>query len=229
MPPSTWLTLLHEHWAIAVIRCNQLEQGQQMAQAVARGGIRLIEITWNSDRPSELIHRLRSTLPDCWIGAGTLLTQADVRDAIAAGAQFLFTPHVAPELIYLAASLNVPVVAGALSPTEIVQAWQAGAASVKVFPVQAMGGIEYIKSLQGPLGHIRLIPTGGVTVENAPAFLTVGAIAVGLSGSLFPSQAVIQGDWDLISRQAKSLIERGGSRRQEMRGQEEGTLPDPGS
>jgi 2-dehydro-3-deoxyphosphogluconate aldolase/(4S)-4-hydroxy-2-oxoglutarate aldolase len=211
MLPSSWLRLLHQQRAIAVIRCSQFEVGQQMAKAVAEGGIRLIEITWNSDRPAELIRWLRSTLPDHWIGAGTLLTQAQVKDAIAAGAQFLFTPHVAPDLIRLATAQGVPMVAGALSPTEIVQAWQAGAASVKVFPVQAMGGVQYIQSLQGPLGEIPLIPTGGVTVENTSEFLTAGAIAVGLSGSLFPKQAVSQGDWQTISQRASNLINGTGS------------------
>lgn len=179
-----------------------------MAQAVAAGGIRLIEITWNSDRPADLITQLRSDLPDCWIGAGTLLTQEQVKGAIAAGAQFLFTPHVDQGLIELAISQDVPIVPGALSPTEIVQAWQAGASSVKVFPVQAMGGASYIRSLQGPLGQIPLIPTGGVTVENARSFLDAGAIAVGLSGDLFPQSAVSQGNWDLITQRAAMLIEQ---------------------
>jgi 2-dehydro-3-deoxyphosphogluconate aldolase/(4S)-4-hydroxy-2-oxoglutarate aldolase len=206
MLSSSWLRLLHQQRAIAVIRCGQFEVGQQMAKAVADGGIRLIEITWNSDRPAELICWLRSTLPDHWIGAGTLLTQAQVKEAIAAGAQFLFTPHVAPDLIELAANQNIPLVAGALSPTEIVQAWQAGAASVKVFPVQTMGGVQYIQSLQGPLGEIPLVPTGGVTIENAREFLAAGAIAVGLSGSLFPKRAVSQGDWQAISQRTSKLI-----------------------
>ncbi|MGA7933006.1 MAG: bifunctional 4-hydroxy-2-oxoglutarate aldolase/2-dehydro-3-deoxy-phosphogluconate aldolase [Kovacikia sp.] len=206
MAPSLWLPLLRQHRVIAVIRCDQFEIGQQMAKAVAEGGIRLIEITWNSDRPAELIYWLRSALPDHWIGAGTLLTLTQVQEAIAAGAQFLFTPHVAPELIQLAANHEVPLVAGALSPTEIVQAWQAGAASVKVFPVHAVGGTEYIKSLQGPLGQIPLVPTGGVTLENAKEFLAAGAIAVGLSGSLFPQQTVNQGDWLIVSQRAKSLV-----------------------
>lgn len=177
-----------------------------MANAVAAGGMHLIEITWNSDRPAELVRKLRANLPDCWIGAGTLLTVDQMQAAIDAGAQFLFTPHIAPDLIRLAVQQQVPIVAGALSPTEIITAWQAGASSVKVFPVQSLGGVDYIRNLQGPLGEIPLVPTGGVTIANARDFLRAGAIAVGLSGDLFPRSAIHQGNWDVITQQAKTLM-----------------------
>ncbi|MBW4695200.1 MAG: bifunctional 4-hydroxy-2-oxoglutarate aldolase/2-dehydro-3-deoxy-phosphogluconate aldolase [Lyngbya sp. HA4199-MV5] len=203
-----WHTLLQKFRAIAVIRAPQFEVGYAMAKAAAAGGMRLIEITWDSDRASALIHTLRLQLPDCTIGTGTILDEAQLKAAIAAGAQFLFTPHVAPSLIERAVAQAVPIIPGALSPTEIVSAWQAGASSVKVFPVQALGGVAYIQSLQGPLGQIPLIPTGGVTVENAPAFLAAGAVAVGLSSHLFPKQAVAVGDWDAIARQAATLVAR---------------------
>jgi 2-dehydro-3-deoxyphosphogluconate aldolase/(4S)-4-hydroxy-2-oxoglutarate aldolase len=178
-----------------------------MAQAVAIGGIKLIEITWNSDRPTELIETLRCDLPNCIIGAGTLMNQMQVKEAIAVGAQFLFTPHTDPVLIHLSADRGIPLIPGALSPTEIVTAWQAGAPSVKVFPIQAVGGAGYIKSLQGPLGEIPLIPTGGVTVENALAFLKAGAIAVGLSSELFPQQAIAARDWQIVTQRALILLQ----------------------
>ena len=132
-----------------------------MAQAVAAGGMRLIEITWNSERAADLISQLQSELPNCVIGSGTLLTLEDLQGAIAAGAQFCFTPHTNLTLIQAAAKRQMPIIPGALSPTEIVTAWQAGAPCVKVFPVGAVGGAGYIRSLQGPLGQIPLIPTGG--------------------------------------------------------------------
>ncbi|WP_421655715.1 bifunctional 4-hydroxy-2-oxoglutarate aldolase/2-dehydro-3-deoxy-phosphogluconate aldolase [Leptothermofonsia sp. ETS-13] len=206
MERQHWLTVARQFRGVAVIRCNQWKLGWHMAKAVAEGGMRLIEVTWNSDRPAELIHQLRTDLPDCWIGAGTLLTPEQMKAAIAAGAQFLFTPHVEPELIRLAAKQEITVVPGALSPTEIVRAWQVGASSVKVFPVHSLGGVEYIRSLQGPLGQIPLIPTGGVTVENASEFLKAGAIAVGLSGNLFPQSAIYRQDWHEITRRAQILV-----------------------
>ena len=208
MPNQSWLTLLQQTRAIAVIRTAKIEQGRQMALAVAAGGIQLIEITWNSDRPTELIQQLRVELPNCTIGTGTLLTLDQLKEAIAAGAQFLFTPHVDPVMIQTAVAHSIPIIPGALSPTEIVTAWQAGASCVKVFPVSSVGGASYIKSLQGPLGNIPLIPTGGVTLENAKEFIAAGAIAVGLSGQLFPQQLVAQGNWSEIAQLAKNLMQQ---------------------
>lgn len=202
-----WLTLLRSERAIAVIRAQEMELGRQMAMAVAAGGMRLIEITWNTDRAPELIAKLRAELPDCTIGSGTLLDVLQLREAIAAGAQFLFTPHVNRVLIQTAVDAGVPIVPGALSPTEIVTAHQAGATCVKVFPISAVGGASYIKSLQGPLGEIPLIPTGGVTLENAKEFIKAGAIAVGLAGELFPQKLVQVGDWETIRYKAYRLRE----------------------
>jgi 2-dehydro-3-deoxyphosphogluconate aldolase/(4S)-4-hydroxy-2-oxoglutarate aldolase len=178
-----------------------------MAKAVAAGGIRLIEITWNSDGAAELIGQLRSELPTCTIGTGTLLDMGQTRQAIAVGAQFLFSPHHDTALVETALEHNIPVIPGALSPTEILAAWQAGASSVKVFPVNALGGATYIQSLQGPLGHISLIPTGGVTLENAASFLSAGAVGVGLSGDLFPRQDLETGNWLAITERAQALID----------------------
>ena len=204
---SQWLSTLQAQRAIAVVRAPSYELGMQMAIAVAQGGMTLIEITWDSDRPTELISQLRDRLPDCQIGAGTLLTGSALQDAIAAGAQFLFSPHLNLDLVQQAVAAQVPMIPGALTPSEIVAAWQAGATCVKVFPVQSVGGADYIRHLRSPLGQIPLIPTGGVTVENAKAFLQAGAIAVGLSGGLFPRQAIVQQNWAAISRQASRLMQ----------------------
>jgi 2-dehydro-3-deoxyphosphogluconate aldolase / (4S)-4-hydroxy-2-oxoglutarate aldolase len=204
---SPWLSLVRQQRAIAVIRVPQFDLGVHLAQAVAAGGMALIEITWNSDRPTQLIEHLRTQLPHCTIGAGTLLTAAQMQEAIASGAQFLFTPHVAPTLIERAIAAQIPIVPGALTPTEIVTAWQAGATCVKVFPIQAVGGAAYLQSLRAPLGDLPLIPTGGVTVENARTFLEAGAIAVGLSGQLFPRAAIEQADWQAITAQVRRLVE----------------------
>jgi 2-dehydro-3-deoxyphosphogluconate aldolase/(4S)-4-hydroxy-2-oxoglutarate aldolase len=211
MSNQVWLSKLQQQRAIAVIRASEVKLGQQMALAVAYGGMQLIEITWNSDRAAQLISQLRSELPECTIGTGTLFNVEQLQAAINAGAQFLFTPHVDPAMIEAAAEQDIPIIPGALSPTEIVTAWSHGASCVKVFPVTAMGGATYIQSLQGPLGHIPLIPTGGVTIKNAPEFLTAGAIAVGLSGQLFPRHLVETGNWQNITQEARKLIQQLGS------------------
>ncbi|MFB2892578.1 bifunctional 4-hydroxy-2-oxoglutarate aldolase/2-dehydro-3-deoxy-phosphogluconate aldolase [Aerosakkonemataceae cyanobacterium BLCC-F50] len=208
MSRKLWVKVLQQERAIAVIRAQNWEQGCQMAKAVAAGGMKLIEITWNSDRPEKTISYLRSELPDCQIGCGTLLNLEQLEKAIASGAEFLFTPHVDLTLIQTAIKANIPIVPGALSPTEIVTAWQAGASCVKVFPIQAVGGASYIRSLQGPLGNIPLIPTGGVTLKNALEFLQAGAIAVGLAGDLFPQNLINKADWQAISTNAKNLMQQ---------------------
>lgn len=207
MDDRSWGTVIRQQRAIAVIRAPQQVVAYQMAKAVAAGGIRLIEITWNTDGAAELIGQLRSELATCTIGAGTLLNVGQTRQAIAVGAQFLFMPHRDTASIEIALERNIPVIPGALSPTEILAAWQAGASSVKVFPVNALGGATYIQSLQEPLGHIPLIPTGGVTLENAASFLSAGAVGVGLSGNLFPRQDLEADNWSAISDRAQALID----------------------
>jgi 2-dehydro-3-deoxyphosphogluconate aldolase/(4S)-4-hydroxy-2-oxoglutarate aldolase len=202
---GAWLELLRQERAIAVIRAEVLEIGQMMGQAVAVGGMRLIEVTWNSSDPVDLVKALKHSLPNCVIGAGTLQTVADVQEAIAAGAEFLFTPHTAPALIQAAVELQVPMVAGALSPTEIMTAWQAGATCVKVFPIKAVGGVSYLECIKEPLGNIPLIPTGGITISNAADFVRAGAIAVGLAGQLFPKEAIAAGDWGMVTERAIAL------------------------
>jgi 2-dehydro-3-deoxyphosphogluconate aldolase / (4S)-4-hydroxy-2-oxoglutarate aldolase len=203
-----WRQLLQKYRAIAVIRASEKRQAILMAQAVARGGMPLIEITWNSDRAAETIAQLRAQLPNCCIGTGTILTVERLKEAIACGIQFCFTPHVNQQLIETAVAFDIPIVAGALTPTEIITAWQAGATCVKVFPVSAVGGVNYIKSLRGPLAEIPLIPTGGVTLDNAEQFITAGAIAVGLSGQLFPKKQLEEENWDAIAMLATTLHQK---------------------
>lgn len=205
---SPWLTLLTKYRVIAVIRAQKKNLARQMALAVASAGIRLIEITWNTPQAAELIEQLNRELPDCVIGTGTLLNLKQMQQAVRAGAEFLFTPHIDLDIIQAAVHQDIPVIPGALTPTEIVTAWTQGATCIKVFPVQALGGAGYIKSLQGPLGHIPLIPTGGVTLENAAEFLSSGAIAIGLSSELFPKHLVMSEDWDSITRRTEMLLQK---------------------
>ena len=207
MNHQSWLTKLKKHRAIAVIRSSEKELAWQMASAVAAGGMQFIEITWNTHKAAELIAELRSEFPTLSIGTGTLLNLEQLQQAIDCGAQFLFTPHTDLAMIKTAVDAGVPIAPGAFSPTEIVAAWQAGATCVKVFPISGLGGAAYLKSLQGPLGHIPLIPTGGVTVENAKVFIDAGAIAVGLAGDLFPKNLVENRDWRAIGQIAQTLTQ----------------------
>lgn len=206
---ESWQNLLIKYRAIAVIRADRKDLAIATAKAVANGGMKLIEITWNSDRPAESIEQIRLQLPDCIVGAGTILNASQLAEAIAAGAQFIFSPHTDLQLLATAISkYRVPYIPGALTPTEIVTAWQAGASCVKVYPIETMGGASYLKNLQGPLGHIPLIPTGGVTIDNAKQMLEAGAIAVGLSSHLISPSLVANQDWDAIAERVKNLLAR---------------------
>ena len=203
-----WLKELKESPIIAVIRSPEIQIGRKMAIAVAAGGVRSIEITANSDRPWELIELLKAELPQCSIGTGTVLSLTDVHNAVACGAEYIFTPHLDTSLVRMAIESNIPIVPGALTPTEIITAWQTGATAIKIFPIQSVGGTDYLRILQGPIGQIPLIPSGGVTVSDALEFITAGAIGVGLSSCLFPPGEIHSEDWMSITNRASNLIAR---------------------
>ena len=205
---SSWLNLLQRHRIIAVVRADNAVIAREIALAAAAGGIKLIEIAWNTDRAESLIPKLQQELPDCKIGAGTVLDIDSAERAIACGCSFLFTPHTNLDLISKCLQNNVPVIAGALTPTEILAAWQAGAAAVKVFPIKVVGGVDYLKCLQPILCDIPLIPTGGVTIQNAAQFLAAGAIAVGISSDLFSTEMIAEDDWTTIIARSQMLIKK---------------------
>lgn len=180
-----------------------------MAEAAVAGGFRLIEVAWTSPQPATLVNRLRQSLgADCVIGAGTVLTVAAAKDAIAAGAQFCFSPHTDADLIRLCHQHGVSVIPGALTPTEIVAAWHLGATSVKVFPCAAVGGVTYIRHLRSPLSQIPLIPCGGIDSADAPNYIKAGAIAVGMASGIFPRALVDTQNWSEIQQRAQHCIER---------------------
>lgn len=201
-----WLSLLKCHRAIAIIRAPTIETGLAMAKAAAAGGFCLIEVAWNNSQPAELMKAIRQALPDRVVGVGTVLSLADLHGAIAASAQFCFTPHTDHELISLAQIHQLPIIPGAMTPTEIVTAWRLGASSVKVFPISLLGNDTYIRSILGPLGPIPLVPTGGVTSESALKLIEAGAIAVGLSTALFPTAEVASGNWAAIEARSRYLL-----------------------
>ena len=209
MDRETWLTLLKQHRAIALLRAPTLDTGIAMAKAAVEGGFRLIEVAWTSHDAATLVDGLRQSLPaDCCVGAGTVLTPQAAQEAIAAGAQFCFSPHTDADLIALCQSHSIPVIPGALTPTEIVSAWQLGATSVKVFPCESVGGSAYIRHLQAPLSHIPLIPCGGVTVETARTYLESGAIAIGVSSSVFLKPLIAEKNWDGIAERSRHLLKQ---------------------
>lgn len=204
---SAWLNALRCDRLIAVIRAPTLAQGEQMAAAVARAGFRHLEVTCDSDRPFELVQTLQQQWPQCWIGLGTVVTEAQLDQAIAIQAAFGFSPVLDPALLQRAIAASFPLVTGSLTPNEIWQAWQLGAPAVKVFPVTAMGGATYLRNLRAPLAGISLIPTGGIHREEAVPLLEAGAMAIGLGGTLFPKPAVNAAQWENIEQQANAVVQ----------------------
>ncbi|BAW95291.1 2-dehydro-3-deoxyphosphogluconate aldolase/4-hydroxy-2-oxoglutarate aldolase [[Synechococcus] sp. NIES-970] len=198
-----WFAQLQQHQAIAIIRTADWQQGVKMAAIAIAGGLHLIEITWNSDQAGRIIETLREKFPSALIGAGTILTPADLKEAIASGASFAFSPHSDRDLVKVAHLRDVPMVLGALTPSEIYQAWRWGSDGVKVFPIKAVGGTAFIHCLRPALAEIPLIPTGGVTLKNAPEFIQAGAIAVGLSSDLFPETMVQRAEWPQLTQRIR--------------------------
>ena len=177
-----------------------------MAAAFA-GGLQALEVTANTKDGFVMVAKAAGRVPGGrLLGMGTICTKEDARRAIDSGAAFLVMPHLDPEIIDLGVKHGVPVVAGALTPTEVLRAWQAGAAMVKVFPCGAMGGPSYIRELRGPFDHLPLVPVGGVRHENAADYFAAGAVAVGVGMPLFGADAVTARECGAISENVKKFI-----------------------
>ncbi len=191
-----------ERRLIAVVRLQAYEQAVPIARALAAGGITIIEWTRTGAGVERAISATREALGDAvQVGVGTVLQPAEVDSAAAAGAQFAVTPVVRPQVIARSREIGLPVLCGALTPTEALAAYEAGADMVKIFPARA-GGPQHIRDLLAPLPMLRLVPTGG----NARAYLDAGAAAVGIGGNLVSPAAVVAGDWKTITAAAAACV-----------------------
>lgn len=170
---------------VPAVRTATAEQALRAAHALAAAGVTNLELPVTVPGALDVIRQLRSEHPHDWlVGAGTVLDAATARAAILAGAQFIVCPSLHLDVIQMCRRYSVPVIPGALTPTEIVTAWEAGADIIKVFPASAMGGASYIKALAGPLPQVRLMPMGGVNLETAAAYLAAGSCALGVGADL---------------------------------------------
>lgn len=188
---------------VGILRGFEFDATARMISAALDGGLRNVEITMNSPGAADQIRRAVDAFGSrSNIGAGTVTSPAALELALSAGASFIVTPIVLPEVIESCVRLGVPVMPGAMSPTEIVSAWELGATVVKVFPADGLGP-AYLRSLRGPLPHIPLMPTGGLTVESLPAFRSAGAVAFGVGTPLFDPAHATAGDWAWFRTQAE--------------------------
>jgi 2-dehydro-3-deoxyphosphogluconate aldolase/(4S)-4-hydroxy-2-oxoglutarate aldolase len=192
---------------VAIVRLDGAEQLVQVAEALKAGGITVIEFTCSTPGALDMVRAAYAQFGDqVLMGAGTVLDSETARAAILAGAQFIVNPTVNLDTIELCKRYGKPIISGAMTPTEILNVWEAGADLVKVFPISAVGGPEYIKAVLAPLPQLRLVPTGGVTAENSAAYLKAGAVAVAVGGGLVDKKAVAKGDWAAITKEAERLV-----------------------
>jgi 2-dehydro-3-deoxyphosphogluconate aldolase / (4S)-4-hydroxy-2-oxoglutarate aldolase len=200
------LQTLQEIGLVPVLRAESVEKAMALATAIAAGGVTVLEVTMTVPGAMQVMRRLAEERPDILIGAGTVLDPETARMCILEGAKFVVSPALNLKTIEMCHRYSIPVLPGALTPTEVVTAWQAGADIIKVFPANALGGAKYLKSLKAPLPQIELIPTGGVSLSTAAEFLEAGAFALGVGADLVDPKAMADGKPELVTESARKYL-----------------------
>lgn len=215
MPPKNTsehvLNIISTNPLVVIVRLADLSAAVSLTQALLAGGVTVLEFTLTNPAALTAISEVKTALPAfaegrAVIGAGTVLDPAAARASVEAGAQFIVSPHTNLETIATCRQLGVPCMPGALTPTEIVTAWNAGASAVKVFPARAFGP-AYIKDVLAPLPQLKLMPTGGVDLDNIGQFFKNGAFAVGLGSNLVDERLVAARDWAALTARASSYVQ----------------------
>src|SRR5271169_5351621 len=192
---------------VPVVRTSSAESAIRAIEAVYKGGIRAAEITMTVPGAIKALEKLADAFGDKLVlGAGTVLDPETARICMLAGAQFFVTPALNLKTIEMAKRYSKIIMPGALTPTEIVTAWEAGADFVKVFPCGAMGGPKYIKALKAPLPQIEMVPTGGVSLENTAEFLKAGAAAVAVGAELIDAKTIAEGRYEVFEERARQFL-----------------------
>jgi len=192
---------------VPVIRSASGDDALRAAEAIARGGIPIVEITMTVPGAVEVIRSLVKQRSDLLVGAGTVLDPQMARRCIGAGAQFLASPGLDLKTVAFARAQDKVIFTGALSPSEVIAAWKAGSDFVKVFPCSAVGGPKYIAALKGPLPQVPLVPSGGVSLQTAAEFILAGAAALAAGGELVDGAAIRSGRLERITDNARALVE----------------------
>jgi len=207
MTPSEACEWIETHGVVPVIRTRTLECARRAVEALHAGGITVFEITLTVPNALGLIQSLtREYRGNALVGAGTVLSTEDAERCIEAGAQFIVCPGSDPAIVALARAQGRAVMPGALTPTEVLGAWNSGAHMVKLFPCSALGGPAYLQALRGPFPHIKLMPTGGVDATTAAAYIRAGARALGVGGKLVDQVALDAGQDELLTERAEALL-----------------------
>jgi 2-dehydro-3-deoxyphosphogluconate aldolase / (4S)-4-hydroxy-2-oxoglutarate aldolase len=199
---------IKEIGVVPVVRANSPEEALEAVEAIKAGGVPILEITMTVPGAVKVIEKIADKFgEEVVLGAGTVLDPETARNCILAGATFIVSPALNLKTIELCRRYSVPICPGALTPTEVVTAWQAGADFVKVFPCSAMGGASYIKGLKAPLPQVELIPTGGVNLNTAIDFIKAGSSALGIGADLVDLKALRAGNSALITERAKQFVQ----------------------
>jgi len=198
-------TVLPPAALVAVMRAPDADHFVPASEVLAEAGLTVFEYTLTTAGALAALQTAREALPGAVLGVGTVRTADDLRAAVDAGADFAVSQVFLPELVQTAADLGLCYIPGALTPTEIVSAWNSGVPAVKVSPIGPLGGQDYLRELRGPLPDVALMPTGGVTLEAAAGYLELGAVAVGVSGALF-ADALLGGDLTALRQRADRLV-----------------------
>jgi 2-dehydro-3-deoxyphosphogluconate aldolase / (4S)-4-hydroxy-2-oxoglutarate aldolase len=204
MKKDAVLSKIKSEKVVALIRAESSDGLLDCAKALAEGGLTSIELTMTTPGAIRMLEQATRDLPDFIFGLGTVLDAETARIGILAGAKFIVTPALRPDVITLCRRYSIPVFSGALTPTEIVNAWEAGADAVKVFPAEFFGP-AYIKSIKAPLPQIDLVPTGGVNENNVVDFLKAGATATAAGSSLVEAKALREKNWPAITAKARAF------------------------
>ena len=192
---------------IPVLTVSRLEDAVPLARALKAGGLQVIEITWRTDAALNALTEMKTAEPDLWIGMGTIRQPAQVENALDAGADFLVSPGLTRELEAKFQAAPCPVLPGVATPSEAMQAANAGFSILKFFPAEQAGGLDYLKSLKGPLPEIRFCPTGSITQALAPDYLALPNVAC-VGGSWIATSALIDAqDWDAITQNAAAAAD----------------------
>jgi 2-dehydro-3-deoxyphosphogluconate aldolase/(4S)-4-hydroxy-2-oxoglutarate aldolase len=192
---------------VAILRAGEAGRFLEVGWVLYEAGVRAVEVTLTSRGALEAFGRLRGELPgDALLGVGTVRSVGDARAAADAGATYLVAPDFRPDVVGWAVERDLPVVPGALTPTEVAAAWAAGSTAVKVFPVSAVGGPAYVKAVRAPLPEVPLVPTGGVGIGDVGAYLAAGAVAVGVGSPLLGDAGDPGGDLEALAGRARRAV-----------------------
>jgi 2-dehydro-3-deoxyphosphogluconate aldolase/(4S)-4-hydroxy-2-oxoglutarate aldolase len=215
---SDILASIKEIGVVPVVRTRTADQALKAIEAIYKGGIRVAEVTMTVAGAIRVLEKVADEFGDRIIlGAGTVLDPESARACMLAGAQFFVTPNLRLSTIEICKRYSKVICAGALTPTEVLTAWEAGADVIKIFPADAVGGPKYIKALKGPLPQIEMIPTGGVNAETAGEFLKAGACAVAVGGELVNARLIAEGNYDALEGRARQILAAVHKARHEMK------------